>query len=430
MALNPSIILAGANPDILGAMSRGNELAAQTNTLRDQNALRQVYQTQGAGLLQGNRQSLNALAGIDPFAAANMQGAVLQNQTAQRSFEIMNAQEKRAIAEAAAQMDAAEKAAAAEATRRQVQQFVAAPSPEVWDQLVTQAGKPELRGQWANRQVIAAEYVSSVEEALALSQKPAENLPDSVIALQFRAKAAGLQEGTPEYADFMERGGTKPGPDTSITVNSGGGSDRQVFDAVAASAESARSAVSGLRALQEAKTAIEGGIISGAFADNVLALQKIGAAFGVVDPTAIQNTETFRSAIAPQVAAMIKATVGSAQLSNADREFAEKAAGGNINLDEGTIKRLVDIMERGSRAAVQGHLERLDAVYPDTPEGTYRRERALFGVSMPETATTVPGSGSQAQTPTPAGSTTLPPRAAPLPPDLQAIFDKYSTPSP
>lgn len=193
MALNPSIILSGANPDILGAMSRGNELAAQTNTLRDQNALRQVYQTQGAGLLQGNQSSLNALAMIDPVQALNVQGGVLRNQTAQRSFEIMNAQEKRAIAEAARTMDEAQKAAAAEATRRQVQQFVAAPSPEVWDQLVTQAGKPELRGQWANRQVIAAEYVSSVEEALKLSQGPEQ--PAWRAATSEEAAARGATAG-------------------------------------------------------------------------------------------------------------------------------------------------------------------------------------------------------------------------------------------
>lgn len=420
MALQPNIILAGAQPDILGAMSRGNELAAQTNTLRDQNALRQVYQTQGAGILSGDQSSLNALAMIDPITAINAQGGVLSNRNTNRQFEIMNAQEKRAIAEAAAQMDEKQKAAAAEATRRQVQQFVAAPSPEVWDQLVTQAGKPELVGQWANRQVIAAEYVSSVEDALKLSQAPEPPKPQSPQAKFEADKRAGLLPPDAVYKSDAP----------SLSVDFGGGSEKQVFDTVAASAESARSAVSGLRALQEAKTAIEGGIISGAFADNVLALQKIGAALGVVDPTVIQNTETFRSAIAPQVAAMIKATVGSAQLSNADREFAEKAAGGNINLDEGTIRRLVDIMERGSRAAVQGHIDRLNAVYPETPEGTYRRERALFGVSLPEPVTLVPGSGSQGSTPAQAGSTTLPQQSAPLPPDLQAIFDKYNTPSP
>lgn len=239
MSLNPSIILAGANPDILGAMSRGNELAAQTNTLRDQNALRQVYQTQGAGLLQGNQSSLNALAAIDPVQALNVQGGALQNRTAQRSFEIMNAQEKRAIAEAAAQMDEAQKAAAAEATRRQVQQFVAAPSAEVWDQLVTQAGKPELVGQWANRQVIAAEYVSSVEDALALSQGPEQ--PKWRAATPQEAGAYGavggqINDETGEFKAINPPRNTvieaMPGGGVRVVEGSGAGGKTDVGDAI------------------------------------------------------------------------------------------------------------------------------------------------------------------------------------------------------
>ena len=170
MALNANIIMAGQPIDIVGSFARGNELAAQTNQLQDQNALRQVYKTQGAGLLSGNQSSLNALAAIDPNAALGVQNSVLQNQTAQRSFEIMNAQEKRAIAEAAAQMDEREKAEAAASVKQEVMRFIAAPTPEIFDQMVTQAGKPELAGMWANRQVLGAEYVSSVEEALKLSQ--------------------------------------------------------------------------------------------------------------------------------------------------------------------------------------------------------------------------------------------------------------------
>lgn len=158
--------------DFVGSMAAGNQLAAQTNQLRDQNALRDVYRTQGAGILQGNQSSLNALAALDPITALNAQGNVLQNRNAERSFEIMNAQEKRAIAEAAAQMDEKQRAQAAEAVKREVFKFIAAPSPEVFDQLVTQAGKPELVGQWANRQVLAAEYVSSVEDALKLGAGP------------------------------------------------------------------------------------------------------------------------------------------------------------------------------------------------------------------------------------------------------------------
>jgi hypothetical protein len=165
-------------------------------------------------------------------------------------------------------------------------------------------------------------------------------------------------------------------------INVGGGENKQVFDAVAASADTARSTVAGLNSLREAKKAVEGGIISGAGADTMLGLQKIGAALGVADPNVIVNTETFRSAIAPQVAAVMKATVGSANISNTDREFAEKAAGGNINLDEGTIRRLLDIMERASTASVNAHIDRLNRVYPDGKG--FDRERALFGVDLPQ----------------------------------------------
>lgn len=168
---------------------------------------------------------------------------------------------------------------------------------------------------------------------------------------------------------------------TKINNNLGGGDNKQVFDAMDASATTARSAATGLNSLREAQKALDSGIISGAGADWNLALQKIGAGLGVVDPEKIQNTETFRSAIAPQVAALMKATVGSTQISNADREFAEKAAGGSINLDQGTIKRLLGIMEKAGRVAIKSHMDRLNKVYPEG--GGFDRERALFGVDEP-----------------------------------------------
>lgn len=195
------------------------------------------------------------------------------------------------------------------------------------------------------------------------------------------ARQQGFQGSFADFQQQMRRAGA-----TSVTV--GGGENRQVFDAVAASADSARSAVTGLNALSEAKRAVDGGIISGAGADVRLGLQRVGALLGVADPQVIQNTETFRSAIAPQVAAMMKATVGSTQISNADREFAQQAAGGSINLDEGTIKRLLGIMDRAGRVAVQSHMDRLNKVYPEG--GNFDRERALFGVEMPAAAPEAP----------------------------------------
>jgi hypothetical protein len=206
---------------------------------------------------------------------------------------------------------------------------------------------------------------------------------------------ADLDAGRITQAQFDEA--SKPSQPL-VNVNTGGGSEKQIFDAIKESADIARSAVSGLNALQEAERALAGGAITGFGADTRLSAAKLGALLGVTDPSVIQNTETFRSAIAPQVAAMMRATVGSAQLSNADREFAEKAAGGAISLDEGTIARLLEIMTRASNAVVSGHALKLDAVYPQG-QG-FDRERALFGLpsSLSDgTASVAGGSGSPGQ---------------------------------
>lgn len=185
------------------------------------------------------------------------------------------------------------------------------------------------------------------------------------------------------------------------TVNVGGGSDKQIFDAMDESTKAARTTAAGLTGLREAKAAIEGGAITGFRADDRLSLQKAAAFFGA-DPSKIVNTETFKAAIAPQVAAVLKSTVGTANISNTDREFAEKAAGGNINLDEKSITRLLDIMERASVGQLEAHQKRLEKVYAD-PE-KFARERALFGVEIP---------------PAPA-------RVAPAVPDRDALKKKYN----
>ena len=170
---------------------------------------------------------------------------------------------------------------------------------------------------------------------------------------------------------------------TNVTTNVGGGTDKQIYDTFDERSKEARAVAVGLTGLRQARSQLEanGGVITGAGADGRLYLQKIGALVGATDPAAIQNTETFRAAIAPQIAAVLKSTVGTANISNTDRAFAEKAAGGSIELDAGSIKRLLTIMEKASIARLQDHQEQLDAVYPD-PVGN-KRERAMFGIKVP-----------------------------------------------
>lgn len=173
---------------------------------------------------------------------------------------------------------------------------------------------------------------------------------------------------------------------TNINNDLSGGSSKQVFDELKERATMARSAATGLTAINQARKAVEEGGFFGAGADARLTFAKIGAALGYEDGR-ITNTETFRSAIAPQVAAMLKSVAGTANLSNADREFAEKAAGGSIALDQKTITRLLDIMERGNKAIMADHQSLLDEVYPATDDRKYARERALFGIRQQQPAT-------------------------------------------
>lgn len=218
-----------------------------------------------------------------------------------------------------------------------------------------------------------------------MNQKPGERWTD-VDTNQDGAPDAQRNSQTGEYKPInnprsmedelaLRRAGA-----SRTSINTGGGSDKQIFEALGESYKAAEAANTGLNSIREAEAALQGQGIYGQFANERLALQKIGSIFGA-DPSAITNTETFRAAIAPNIAAIMKATVGSTQISNADRDFAEKAAGGAITLDKTSIQRLLSIARRASEGVVQRHNQRLNSVYPDN--GRFQRERALFGVQAP-----------------------------------------------
>lgn len=220
--------------------------------------------------------------------------------------------------------------------------------------------------------------------------QPKSNLPSDLQEYQY-AQQQGFKGSFLDYQTQLKSAGASR---TSVNVNAGG-DNKQVFDAVGKSYESANAAASGLNAIREARAAVDAGGIFGQGADLRLGLQKIGAALGVADVNPITNTETFQSTIAPQVAAMLKSTVGSTQISNADREFASKAAGGSITLDQSSISRLLNIMERAQRGIVESHNKRLDLVYPASNPNV-QRERALFSVQVPDLQPMTPPAASPA----------------------------------
>jgi len=102
--MDASIILQGQAPDILGAMDRGRAAAENQINLSRQNALAQLYKSQGAGILAGDQGALNALAGMDPSAAMAAQSNLLgiQGQRQDLAFSAEEMQMKRDAAKASA----------------------------------------------------------------------------------------------------------------------------------------------------------------------------------------------------------------------------------------------------------------------------------------------------------------------------------------
>jgi hypothetical protein len=144
-------------------MRDGLGLAAGQKAFDQQNALAELYKTQGANIMAGDQNALNALAQFDPTAALGIQSQHQQNAYAtedqQRQRETARREGERYAKEVGAEQAAAE-AAELEAA---VKQALAAPSPEAFDAMMTQMGRPEMVGQFENREMLAIPFLGMAE---------------------------------------------------------------------------------------------------------------------------------------------------------------------------------------------------------------------------------------------------------------------------
>lgn len=101
--------------------------------------------------------------------------------------------------------------------------------------------------------------------------------------------------------------------------------------------------------VHEARQALDEGAITGAFADQRVFAQKVGGLFGLSTDQAA-NTEKFRAAIGNEVLGHIKSL--GANPSNADRDYIEKIQGGQITLDEKSLRYILDMTEKYARQAI------------------------------------------------------------------------------
>lgn len=114
MALNANIILAGQTPDIMGTIGRANDMAQQRIGYDRQNALAQMYQDKGPGIMAGDLSAMNALAQFDPNAALGVQQTRQGMAATQQRMDILSREEARSVQKEAASLTAEQRKAEAQ----------------------------------------------------------------------------------------------------------------------------------------------------------------------------------------------------------------------------------------------------------------------------------------------------------------------------
>ena len=130
----------------------------------------------------------------------------------------------------------------------------------------------------------------------------------------------------------------------------------------------AEDAVSIIDTVNTGRQLLKSGMITGfgaEFATNFgSALNQLGINFA---EDLVANTQAFSANMAANVGRIIKQFGAGTGLSNADREYAEKMAGGKITLDQKALERILDINERAARNVIKYHNRRAQGVKSNIP---------------------------------------------------------------
>ena len=128
-------------------------------------------------------------------------------------------------------------------------------------------------------------------------------------------------------------------------------------------------AASILETNQVAKNLLKSGVITGTGANFFVglnnALQQAGLDFGYADAAA--NSQAYVAAMGANVGRLIKQFGAGTGLSNADRDYAEKIAGGQITLTESALRKIIDINDRAANRVIDLHNKNVKDIKTNIP---------------------------------------------------------------
>lgn len=184
-----------------------------------------------------------------------------------------------------------------------------------------------------------------------------------------------------------EKGGAKiilPAQQKAFEAELGKGqADKVLADKV--KAEDARDMLS---TVSIGRDILKSGAITGAGADFFVglnqALKTAGIDAGYADASA--NSQAYTANMAQNVGKLIKLFGAGTGLSDADRAYAEKMAGGKIALDMKALQKILDITERASRNVIKRHNKNVQGVKTNIPLEVELDEDVSTPAAAPMTA--------------------------------------------
>jgi len=173
-------------------------------------------------------------------------------------------------------------------------------------------------------------------------------------------------------AETVYTGGKKePGVKVATTVNTGPNAFEQGVGKEAATAfgteyESAKTAAAALPSYDRALQLLDSGIISGTGADARLAMARALKTAGIYDGD-VSNTDEYLALTGKFVAEEIKAFGAGTGLSDADREFARKMAGGEIAVNADSLRRILNVGRKARANKIDFYNKRRESLLPNYP---------------------------------------------------------------
>lgn len=138
--------------------------------------------------------------------------------------------------------------------------------------------------------------------------------------------------------------------------------EKSIIPRIDKAKESADAARNDIEAIHQSRAELDrkGGIISGKWAEDKLVFAKVAELVGINNADKIQNTEAFKAAIGSRVKEMVKNFGSGNGITDADVKFSKQISGGSIELNETSIRRILDIAEKANRNKIDRHNSDVD----------------------------------------------------------------------